>query len=217
VAVVDAVGRLLATESFPTTRHGYRRLLRWLRSHRELVAVGVEGCGSCGAGVARYLAARSVKVVEVNQSNRQKRRMRGKSDTLDAEAAARAVLSGEATATPEAGTGPVEALRRLRIALNSLGERRWPRSVSTVTSNHPVPRQGRPRVPAEMDLRQERSGGCSLAALPSAATETGSRLVRSIVGAGRTDPEPDVHRCTRSRRRLTAVIFGSALRVGRND
>jgi transposase len=116
VAVIDAVGRLLATESFPTTRHGYRRLLRWLASHGELVAVGVEGCGSWGAGLARYLTARSVRVVEVNRPNRQKRRQRGKSDPLDAEAAARAVLSGEATSTPKAGTGPVEALRQLRIA-----------------------------------------------------------------------------------------------------
>lgn len=115
-AVIDAVGRLLATESFPTTRHGYRRLLRWLASHGELVAVGVEGCGSWGAGLARYLTARSVRVVEVDRPNRQKRRLRGKSDPLDAEAAARAVLSGEATSTPKAGTGPVEALRQLRIA-----------------------------------------------------------------------------------------------------
>ena len=49
-AVIDAVGRLLATESFPTTRHGYRRLLGWLASHGELVAVGVEGCCSLEQG-----------------------------------------------------------------------------------------------------------------------------------------------------------------------
>ena len=55
-AVLDAVGRLLGTQSFPTTRHGYRRLLRWLQSHGEVVAVGVEGCGSWGAGLARYLS-----------------------------------------------------------------------------------------------------------------------------------------------------------------
>ena len=115
-AVLDELGRLLATGSFPTTRHGYRRLLRWLRSHGEPVAVGVEGCGSWGAGLARFLAARGVSVVEVNRPNRQNRRRRGKSDTVDAEAAARAVLSGQATVTPKAGTGPVEAVRQLRIA-----------------------------------------------------------------------------------------------------
>ena len=115
-AVLDEVGRLVATESFPTTRQGYRRLLRWLRSHGELVAVGVEGCGSWGAGLARVLTARQVTVVEVNRPNRQNRRPRGKSDTVDAEAAARAVLNGQATVTPKAGTGPVEAVRQLRIA-----------------------------------------------------------------------------------------------------
>lgn len=115
-AVLDNLGRLLGTESFPTARHGYRRLLAWLQSHGELEVVGVEGCGSWGAGLARYLAARGVRVVEVNRPNRQERRRRGKSDVLDAEAAARAVLAGQATATPKAGTGPVEALRQLRVA-----------------------------------------------------------------------------------------------------
>jgi transposase len=104
----------LASESFATTRHGYRCLLSWLRSHGELVAVGVEGTGSWGAGLARYLTTRGVAVVEVNRPNRQKRRLRGRSDAVDAEAAARAVLNGQATVTPKSGTGPVEAVRQLR-------------------------------------------------------------------------------------------------------
>jgi hypothetical protein len=115
-AVIDAVGRSLASQSFPTTRHGYRCLLSWLRSHGELVAVGVEGTGSWGAGLARYLTTRGVAVMEVNRPNRQNRRLRGKSDAVDAEAAARAVLNGQATVTPKSGTGPVEAVRQLRIA-----------------------------------------------------------------------------------------------------
>jgi transposase len=115
-AVLDALGRLISTAAFPATRHGYRRLLRWMQSHGELGGVGVEGCGSWGAGLARFLATRGVTVVEVNRPNRQNRRRRGKSDTVDAEAAARAVLSGQATVTPKAGTGPVEAVRQLRIA-----------------------------------------------------------------------------------------------------
>ena len=115
-AVIDDVGRILDTAAFVSTRDGYRRLLAWLGAFGELVAVGVEGCGSWGAGLSRYLAARGVGVVEVNRPNRQNRRRRGKSDTVDAEAAARAVLAGEATVTPKAGTGPVEALRQLRVA-----------------------------------------------------------------------------------------------------
>jgi transposase len=116
-AVIDDLGRILATAEFAATRHGYRRLLAWLVSFGELVAVavGVEGCGSWGAGLARYLSARGAQVVEVNRPNRQHRRRRGKSDT-DAEAAARAVLAGEATVIPKTGTGPVEALRQLRVA-----------------------------------------------------------------------------------------------------
>jgi transposase len=88
----------------------------WLQSHGEVIAVGVEGCGSWGAGLARYLAARGVKVLEVNRPNRQDRRRDGKSDPVDAEAAARAVLSGRAKVTPKSADGPVEALRQLRVA-----------------------------------------------------------------------------------------------------
>jgi transposase len=115
-AVIDDLGRIIATAEFPATRHGYRRLFAWLVSFGELVAVGVEGCGSWGAGLARYLSARGARVVEVNRPNRQHRRRRGKSDTVDAETAARAVLAGEATVIPKTGTGPVEALRQLRVA-----------------------------------------------------------------------------------------------------
>ncbi len=115
-AVIDDVGRVLGTASFPTTRHGYRQLFVWLGGFGEVVAVGVEGCGSWGAGLARSLTERGVRVVEVNRPNRQNRRRRGKSDTVDAEAAARAVLAGDATVTPKAGTGPIEALRQLRVA-----------------------------------------------------------------------------------------------------
>jgi transposase len=117
-AVIDELGRLQAIESFPTTTAGYGRLLSWMRSHGPLVAVGVEGCGSWGAGLARHLSANGVRVIEVNRPNRQNRRRRGKSDEVDAEAAARAVLSGEATVTPKSATGPVEALRQLRVARN---------------------------------------------------------------------------------------------------
>ena len=115
-AVLDGVGRLLDVAEFPTTRDGYDRLLAWLQAHGDIDSVGVEGCGSWGAGLARHLTAHGIAVVEVNRPNRQNRRLRGKSDVVDAEAAARAVLNGQATATPKAGNGPVEALRQLRVA-----------------------------------------------------------------------------------------------------
>jgi transposase len=115
-AVLDELGRLLNTATFATTTQGYRQLHRWLCSHGEVLAVGVEGTGSWGAGLSRFLRARGLNVVEVNRPNRQLRRRKGKSDTVDAEMAARAVLAGEATVTPKAGDGPVEALRQLRLA-----------------------------------------------------------------------------------------------------
>jgi transposase len=76
----------------------------------------VEGTNSYGAGLTRTLTAAGVAVVEVVRPNRQKRRLHGKSDPLDAENAARAVLAGEAVATPRSGDDAVEMLRVLRVA-----------------------------------------------------------------------------------------------------
>ena len=56
---------------------GYRRMVAWLGSGGQLVRVGVEGCGSYGAGLARYLAEAGIEVVEVNRPNRQLRRQKG--------------------------------------------------------------------------------------------------------------------------------------------
>jgi transposase len=118
-AVIDAVGRILATGAFAADGAGYRRLLRWMRSFGQVTLVGVEGTGAYGAGLARYLTGQGVLVREVNRPNRQARRRRGKSDTTDAEAAARAALNGEASGLPKAGDGPVEAMRTLRVARRS--------------------------------------------------------------------------------------------------
>lgn len=118
-AVVNETGRILDVGSFPATGAGYSRLLAWMRGYGPVVRVGVEGTGSYGAGVARHLEGAGVAVVEVNRPNRQARRRRGKNDTTDAEAAARAALNGEATAAPKAGSGIVESLRVLRVARRS--------------------------------------------------------------------------------------------------
>ncbi len=118
-AVVNTIGKILATSSFPVTTAGYQALLAWMRSFGTLSAVGVEGTGAYGAGLSRFLTAANVTVIEVNRPNRQLRRRRGKSDTTDAESAARAVLNGEATTTPKSGVGNVEAIRALRVARRS--------------------------------------------------------------------------------------------------
>jgi transposase len=110
---------VLATKEFPTTTAGFKALLRFLRSHGQLAAVGVEGTGCWGGGLARFLAARDVTVIEVDRPNRQARRRRGKSDTIDAEEAARAVIAGRARTVPKTGTGPVEMARQLRVTRRS--------------------------------------------------------------------------------------------------
>ena len=92
---------------------GSERGERWFGS-------GWVGCGSYGAGLARYLTAAHIEVVEVNRPNRQLRRQRGgKSDSVDAEGAARAAASGQATAVPKSGDGPVECIRMLVVARRS--------------------------------------------------------------------------------------------------
>ena len=64
-AIVSLNGTVLGTESFSTTRAGYRAMLRWFRSHGELLRVGVESTGSYGAGITRHLALSGVPVLEV--------------------------------------------------------------------------------------------------------------------------------------------------------
>jgi transposase len=115
-AVVDQVGRVLGTEAFPATVAGYRAALAWMRSHGELAKAGVEGTGSYGAGLARYLAGQGVEVTEVIRPNRQARRRRGKSDAADAVAAALAALNGEAAGRPKSRDGAAESIRALRVA-----------------------------------------------------------------------------------------------------
>lgn len=115
-AAIDSLGRLLGHHTFPTTRVGYQSLLSWLTGHGCVQKVGIEGTGSYGSGLARHMAAAGITVIEVDRPNRANRRRRGKSDPIDAEAAARAVLAGTATGTPKSHSGAVESLRVLRVA-----------------------------------------------------------------------------------------------------
>ena len=118
-AVVNHLGAELATKSFSTTSAGYADLTNWLTTHGPLSRVGVEGTGSWGAELTRELCGRGVEVVEINRPNRQARRRTGKSDPLDAVAAARAALSGVHAGQPKSSDGPVEAIRMLRVARSS--------------------------------------------------------------------------------------------------
>jgi transposase len=112
-ALNAATGKLLGDQEFPATAEGYRELLAWLRSFGSVAKVGIEGTGSYGAGLFRHLDAEGASVIEVDRPNRRDRRRQGKSDPIDAIAAARAVLAGVATTVPKARTGAVEAIRAL--------------------------------------------------------------------------------------------------------
>jgi transposase len=118
-AALDPIGGLLAVADFPATSGGHRRLLDWLAGFGPVRRVGVEGTGSYGAGLARYLRAAGVEVVEVDRPNRQARRRAGKSDPLDAIEAARAALSGRACGAAKTRDGNVEAIRALVVAKRS--------------------------------------------------------------------------------------------------
>ena len=118
-AVVDTAGRLLGSTQFRADPTGYAQLVAWMESWGRISRVGVEGTGSYGAGLARYLIGAGIGVVEVNRPNRQLRRQRGKDDNVDAEAAARAAFGGEATAVPKSGDGPVEWIRMLTVVRRS--------------------------------------------------------------------------------------------------
>jgi transposase len=118
-AACDQLGKVLGTKSFPTTPAGYRDLLSFLICFGELDSVGVEGTGSYGSGLARHLASEQVRVIEVSRPNRQVRRAHGKSDVIDAIAAARAVISDQAKAVPKSHDGTVEGLRALQIVHRS--------------------------------------------------------------------------------------------------
>ncbi|MGV9860958.1 IS110 family transposase [Gordonia sp. NPDC003425] len=115
-AVIDSNGRLIADAEFAATPAGYTSMLRWMRSKGTLIHVGVEGTGAYGAGLARYLHDQGVDVLEVPRPDRRLRRQRGKSDPIDAEAAARTVLAGKASGAPKLADGPIEAIRMLRVA-----------------------------------------------------------------------------------------------------
>jgi len=179
-AVLDELGRLLDTASFPTTPTGYRRLYRWLCEHGEVLAVGVEGTGSWGAGLSRCLRARGINVVEVNRPNRQTRRRKGKSDTVDAEMAARAVLAGDATATPKAGDGPIEALRQLRLARSGAIKARTAAANQLHSLTDTAPDELRARLRSLTTLRRARV--CARLRVGDPLTPSGAakRALRSV-------------------------------------
>ena len=137
---INTQGTRLAALSIPTNPKGYMELERWSRSLGQVLAFGIEGTSSYGAGLTRHLLAQDHAVVEVTRPNRQLRYTQGKSDSLDAEGAARSVLSGQATAQPKTQTGSSEMIRHLKIARDTAVKSRSQAMVTlkTLVINAPV-------------------------------------------------------------------------------
>src|SRR5215211_6423518 len=119
---LDHLGRRLGELGVPTTAKGYEELLRWAEGFGPVGCAGVEGTSSYGAGLTRHLRTHGIEVLEVERPEHQRRnspRNLQKSDPSDAEAAARAVLAGEASGVPKSSEGKVEMIRVLRAARRS--------------------------------------------------------------------------------------------------
>jgi transposase len=110
-AIVDGHDRVIASESFASTRQGYKKMLTWMQSHGTIDRVGIECTGTYGAGLLRYLQAAGIRVLEVTAPDKADRRRRAKDDMLDAVNAAHAAYPGVRTVTPKSRDGMIEALR----------------------------------------------------------------------------------------------------------
>ena len=116
---VDWLGTRIGELHLPTTPAGYAGLEQWAAELGPIEAFGIEGTGCYGAGLARYLDGLGHRIIEVNRPDRATRHRLGKSDPIDAEMAARSVLSGVAVGTPKAADGSAEMIRMLKVARSS--------------------------------------------------------------------------------------------------
>src|SRR5215217_2637280 len=192
---INGLGARLGMMTIPATSRGYQELEAWARSFGSIRAFGIEGTGSYGAGLSRFLQAGGYRVIEVNRPNRQLRHQHGKTDPLDAESAARAVLAGQASAAPKAGTSLVEMIRHLKVARDTAVKSRSQAMVTlkTIIVNAPAAlREQLDRLPGKMGLIRH------LAALrPGALTSTTASAKAALRALARRwlalDAEVKVH------------------------
>jgi len=116
VAVLSLAGQLLDSARFPADRAGYHALTAFVASFGVIDRIGVETTGAYGAGLTRHLREVGIEVREVDIPHPHRRARSGKNDFIDAEEAARKVLAGIATTIPKDTTGPIEAIRVLKVA-----------------------------------------------------------------------------------------------------
>jgi transposase len=117
--VASPSGAVVAERSVRANKRGYASALRFaLEAGGGAHVWAIEGTGSYGAGLARYLVGRGETVLETSRVPQSERRLRGKDDALDAVRTARAVLASDTLALPRVGERR-EALRLLLVARRS--------------------------------------------------------------------------------------------------
>ena len=152
---ISALGIRLGSVTIPANSTGYQALQVWAQSLGAIRAFGIEGTGSYGAGLSRFLSEHSYRVFEVNRPNRQQRHQKGKDDPLDAESAARSVLAGQVTALPKSGTSTVEMIRHLKVARDTAVKARsqaMQALKSIIVSAPPVLREQLDQIAGKMAL-----------------------------------------------------------------
>jgi transposase len=212
-AAVDANGGVLGVESFATTAGGFGALHRWLTDFGEVARVGVEGTGAYGAGLARFLRARDLEVIEVDRPNRQLRRRAGKSDTIDAVEAARAALSGRASGIAKTADGDVEAIRVLMVARRSARDVRIKYLNQIRHLGFTAPDELRERL---RDVPREHLARTAASLRPSPATGTvmhATKLTIRTLGRQVLDLEADAHQLDRLIHELVRRTAPSLLNV----
>lgn len=152
VAVIDATGAKVSDAGFPATGRGYEAILAFISAHGTVRLVGVEGTHSYGAGITVRLKQAGLEVVEIIRPARQARR-RGKSDPIDAYAAAAAALSRENHPQPKATDGAMEAIRYLHVARRSAVKARSAAMIQLKTLLVTAPERLRTRYRRLSDIR----------------------------------------------------------------
>lgn len=146
--ILTGTGWRVADCEFPVTTRGYADLLSWANDYGDITAFGVESTGSYAAGLARFLTNHKVEVREVNTPHAHTKARVGKDDAIDAEAAARKVLAGEATAVPKRTDSVIESIRFLVIARDSAVKARTAAIVQLQDILITSPAQIREKVPS---------------------------------------------------------------------
>ena len=184
---IDSLGARLAMFRVPANGAGYAALVAWARTLGDLESFGIEGTGSYGAGLARFVRRQGLRVVEVNQCDRRKRRNDGKNDMLDAEAAARSVLAGVATAIPKAADGMAEMVRQIKIARDSAVKARTTAMVTLKTLLVNAP--SRVREALEPLTNQKLIDRCA-ALRPGYRPDSCGNTLQGLSSSPRVLPEP---------------------------